>query len=442
MSNFTTEVRWICETAYNDAHPDQQGSIADIISAGRASIFDFQYPIFDENYRSVLETKILKHYYTREIGEETVGLWKLRLDARMNEIMPFYNKLYNSELLQFNPLYDVDVERTYVKQGSASKNERDNGTLNSTDSMTGTVDDSGTATGTSSNTRTIDTTETTDNTVEHTGTITDAETGTLSVDNTGTVTDSGTSGNTKTRTGTERTQGETTVDGTVVTANSGTDTENTERDNKNDHWDYYSDTPQGTIGFIPGSSGTPQASTAVRNQTYLTNVRHVTDDTDGSTEDRTMTHGHRIQADDDTTTTTDSTLTSNTTETDTGTSGNTRTLNTSEDTESSKRNVRTLSNEDITSQTISDIGSIRDAGNTSDTTANTREYNTTNTKESETSNTATGSYTNLDEYTETIQGKHGSSSYAKMLMEFRETFLNIDAMIIENLSDLFFGLWG
>lgn len=474
MSNFTTEVRWICENAYNNAHPDEHGSIADMISAGRGTIFDFQYPIFDENYRGVLETKILKHYYTREIGEETVALWKLRLDARMNEIMPFYNKLYSSELLQFNPLYDVDVTRRYMKEGTATKTETDNGTQESSDTMTGTVGDSGTASGTTSNTRTLGTTSSTDITVEHTGTVTDAETGTISVDNTGTigdsgttsetksvtgtVGDSGTSGNTKTRTGTERTQGETTVDGTVITANSGTDTENTERDNKNDHWDYYSDTPQGTIGFIPGSSGTPQADTSVRNQTYLTNVRHITDDTDGSTEDRTMTHGHRIQADDDTTTEVDSTLTLNTTETDQGTStntrtyntadttsgtnANTRTLNTSEDTESSKRNVRTFSNTDTTEQTVSDTGTIRDSGTSSDTTANTRTYNTTNAKESETTNTATGSYTNLDEYTETVQGKHGSASYAKMLMEFRETFLNIDAMIIENLSDLFFGLWG
>lgn len=442
MSNYTTEVRWICETAYNNAHPNQPGTIADYLSAGRASIFNFQYPIFDEAYRSVLETKILKHYYTREIGEETVGLWKLRLDARLNEIMPFYNKLYSSELLEFNPLYDVNLTRTYVKEGSASKRETDNGSVEATDSMTGTVGDSGTARGTTATTRTLDTTTSTDITLDHTGAVTDAETGSASKDNTGTITDAGTSSNTKARTGTERTQGETVVDGTVITANSGTDTESTERDNKNDHWDYYSDTPQGTIGYIPGSEGTPQADANVRNQTYLSNVRHITDDTDGSSEDRTMVHGHHIQADDDTTTEVDSTLTLNTTESDHGTSGNTRTLNTSEDSESSKRNVRTFGNTDTTDQTVSDTGTISDSGTTSDTTANTRTYNTANTKESETTNTATGAYTNLDEYTETVQGKHGGLSYAKMLMEFRETFLNIDAMIIENLSDLFFGLWG
>ena len=36
--------------------------------------FDFQmtsYPIFDEQYRNTLNTKILNHYYENEIGFET-----------------------------------------------------------------------------------------------------------------------------------------------------------------------------------------------------------------------------------------------------------------------------------------------------------------------------------------------------------------------------------
>ena len=410
MSNFTTEVRWICETAYQKDHPGEHGSIADNISAGRGAIFDFNYPIFDETYRSVLETKILKHYYTREIGEETVGLWKLRLDARMNEIMPFYNKLYDSELLQFNPLHDIDLNKTGTRTGESTKSETDNGTSARTDAMTGTVGDSGSIIG-SSTLNTVTENTTTDD---------------ISVTHTGTIADSGTTSNTKTRTGTESTESEQVVDGTVITQNTGNDVESTERDNTNDHWDYYSDTPQGTIGYIPGSEGTPQAQTQLANQTYLTNVRHVTDSTDGSSEERTMTHGHRVQADDDTTTTVESTLTLNTTETDAGTNSNTRTFN----------NTDTTAGEQVFE------GDVTETGSTSDTTTNTRTYNTLDTQNGTTSNTATGSYENTDEYVESITGKHGSASYARMLMEFRETFLNIDAMIIENLSDLFFGLWG
>lgn len=72
-------------------------------------IFDFYYPLFDEEYRIQLETKILRHYYTREICAESIGLWKLWLCDRMNMIMPYFNQLYESAKLEFNPLYDVDL---------------------------------------------------------------------------------------------------------------------------------------------------------------------------------------------------------------------------------------------------------------------------------------------------------------------------------------------
>lgn len=46
-----------------------------------------------------------------------------------------------------------------------------------------------------------------------------------------------------------------------------------------------------------------------------------------------------------------------------------------------------------------------------------------------------------DEYIDHIVGKQGVGSYSKYLKEFRETFLNIDMMIINELSDLFMNLW-
>ena len=133
MSKYTTEVRFICETA---AGLEQSGSyydIATILAAARTSIFDFDYPIFDSNYKATLETKILRHYYTREICEETVGLWKLRLQDSMNIIMPYYNKLYESELLKFNPLYDVDIKQTHAGQKNDSHNETKNENRNYSD---------------------------------------------------------------------------------------------------------------------------------------------------------------------------------------------------------------------------------------------------------------------------------------------------------------------
>lgn len=109
MSKYTTEVRFICEMLCDYDESKGYNDIETILTTSAPLIFNFSFPIFDSNYKLPLEKKILKHYYTREISEETVGLWKLRLNAKMNEIMPYYNQLYKSELLEFNPLYDVDM---------------------------------------------------------------------------------------------------------------------------------------------------------------------------------------------------------------------------------------------------------------------------------------------------------------------------------------------
>ena len=116
MSKYTTEVRYICESKIGLSESVDGASVEDVISSALPLIFNFDFPIFDENYRTVLETKILRHFYTREIGFETVSLWQLKLKTRLNEIMPYYNKLYESELIEFNPMYDVN----YTRSGSES----------------------------------------------------------------------------------------------------------------------------------------------------------------------------------------------------------------------------------------------------------------------------------------------------------------------------------
>lgn len=114
MSEYTTELRFICETLSGYNESQDYGKIHEIIHKTVFDIFSFDFPIFDEAYKRALCEKIIKHYYTREICEETYGLWKLRLDARMNEIMPYYNELYKTALLKFNPLYEVDLTTTHT----------------------------------------------------------------------------------------------------------------------------------------------------------------------------------------------------------------------------------------------------------------------------------------------------------------------------------------
>lgn len=120
MSKYTTELRFICENLAGLNESEGYNSIDDIISNSREKIFDFDYPIFDPAYKAVLETKILKHYYINEICCETVGLWKLFLNETMNRIMPYYNQLYESANLKYNPLTTTEMNTVHNNINSSS----------------------------------------------------------------------------------------------------------------------------------------------------------------------------------------------------------------------------------------------------------------------------------------------------------------------------------
>lgn len=251
MSKYTTQVRFICESACGLKESVGYKRVNDIIQGAIPYVFDFDFPIYDEGYRNVLCGKILKHYYTREIGAETVGLWKLWLDTKLNEIMPYYNQLYKSAVIEFDPMHDIDLTTTHTKDNDGVTNVTDKTKTNST----------------------------------------------------------------------------------------GSGTQHTESDGSNTQRDLYSDTPQGGLQNVD-------------NETYLTNARKIT----------------------------------NAQET----------------------------NGDSTSSYESDV----DSENTNET-----------------------AITTTEEYVQKIVGKTGGASYSKRLQEFRSTFLNIDAMIIDELKDLFFNLW-
>ena len=255
MSKYTTEVRFICESKAGFTESAGCDNVDVVVSKSWNKIFTNKAVFFDEEYRSVLCQKILKHYYLREIGSETVGIWKLWMNTRLEEIMPFYNQLYKSALIEFNPLYDVDLKITHNRKIDSSK--QDTGTSQSVSS--GEINVSETSSGSSNNTKK----------------------------------------------------------------------------------DLYSDTPQGAI-------------TGLENENYLSNARKVTDT--GST---------------------------------------------------SNENSSTGTNKTIVNDDTSNTG-----------TANT-----------------------LEDYVENVRGKRGSESYSSMLMNFRQTFLNIDMQVIKEFSDLFMGLW-
>ena len=154
MSEYTTELRYICESLNGDTESSGYSKIQEIINNTYNKVFDFDYPIFDDTYKPVLEKKIIKHFYTREIAFETFGRWKLALDAKMNEIMPYYNQLYKSELIEFNPLYDVDQDTVGNRTNDDETNETENNVQLDTGTITtkqnGTVQDNGTSKSTDS----------------------------------------------------------------------------------------------------------------------------------------------------------------------------------------------------------------------------------------------------------------------------------------------------
>lgn len=100
--------------------------------------FDFQltdYPIFDENYRSVLNQKILYHYYENEIGFETAPLFRFYLKQKLNEIMPYYNELYKAQTKLINNnllLNNVNLTETLQGSNTTETNSNSQSTNNGT----------------------------------------------------------------------------------------------------------------------------------------------------------------------------------------------------------------------------------------------------------------------------------------------------------------------
>ena len=112
MSKYTVEVRFICEQ--KSGLTSSAG--CDIISKSWDKIFTSKVKFFDEKYRKTLCSKILKHYYLQEIGFETVGQRMYHLNTRLEEIMPYYNQLYKSEQLKFDPLNNISFTRSHLME--------------------------------------------------------------------------------------------------------------------------------------------------------------------------------------------------------------------------------------------------------------------------------------------------------------------------------------
>lgn len=114
MSNYTTTLRYICESS--------EDSRQDVIKT--FSSYDINHYLTPNQAELVannrtwdkirLAEKIVRYYYFREIGFETWGLFKHFAKIEMETLMEYYLPLIYSRCIEYDPLINVDYTETYT----------------------------------------------------------------------------------------------------------------------------------------------------------------------------------------------------------------------------------------------------------------------------------------------------------------------------------------
>src|SRR5699024_3484895 len=84
----------------------------EIVEYGRPKLFDFSYPLYDSNLKDQFELDFIRHFYTREIGSESIALFKLRLQDYLYLNSEKWERLYKSMDENLNPFHNIDVKTT------------------------------------------------------------------------------------------------------------------------------------------------------------------------------------------------------------------------------------------------------------------------------------------------------------------------------------------
>lgn len=73
-----------------------------------------------------LTDRIIKHYYTREIGTDAIGQFMLFVEDKMNEIMETYAPLIYSASIKYDPLVNVNFTESYSGTSDSQSNSASN----------------------------------------------------------------------------------------------------------------------------------------------------------------------------------------------------------------------------------------------------------------------------------------------------------------------------
>ncbi len=116
---------------YNNPNPVK---INELSKNARTTIFNFDYPLSTKVTKEDFEVMILNKFMLRRIGFQTFTAWQLQLNVKLNEIMPLYNKLFDSldgwDLFNDGEQVTRDVTDSRVIDGTSSQSG--NGTTNQT----------------------------------------------------------------------------------------------------------------------------------------------------------------------------------------------------------------------------------------------------------------------------------------------------------------------
>ena len=74
--------------------------------------------------KNKLAKMIVNHYYMREIGQETIGLFKHTIKYTMEELMEEYLPLIYSSSIHYDPLINVDYTETFTRTANVDNTGR------------------------------------------------------------------------------------------------------------------------------------------------------------------------------------------------------------------------------------------------------------------------------------------------------------------------------
>ena len=105
MSNYTLQLRYL----YEDEN---------------FNLFDFPYNLYNNDLKPWFEEKFYQHFMFYEIGFDTIGMFKQRLMAKLNDIYPYYRQLYETEIRTKNIdfMLNKDLKESYVRELTSNSN--------------------------------------------------------------------------------------------------------------------------------------------------------------------------------------------------------------------------------------------------------------------------------------------------------------------------------